>query len=330
MLPSRTVAALILTTIVTLAGCSTNSSPSETIPDDPLYPQQWALPAISAPAGWSIQNSSNALRIAVIDTGANAITDLAPNLVSQVACTPNCQPAPSSDRSGHGTSVASLIGAVGDNGLGMTGVSWAAQLVSLNVADSTGRPTVGAIVHAINWARANDIRLVNMSLTFGGWQPGVERAIAASPGTVFVVPADNDGTDLDRAGLLRYPCSSQSPHVLCVGGTAAPGVRDPSSNFGQKVDVYAPSSRLLTYDQLGRTVFVNGTSFATALVTGTVALMWARNPGLNPTEIAATIVRTSTPLAVDPVPSTSSSSPSRATVRGQLDLAAAVRAVDSG
>lgn len=326
----RTLVAVALTTLIALSSCSTDSSRPEPIPDDPWYPKQWSLTAINAPAGWETQTSSNTVGVAVIDTGVNDVADLAPSLTNQVACTPICRAMRSTDRTGHGTSVASLIGAAGNNGLGITGVAWEAQLVSLNVADTTGRPSIEALVHAITWASTNEIRVVNLSLSLGGATSGIERAIAASPQTLFVVAADNDGVDLDDAGLSRYPCNSKAANVICVGSTVSSRVRDPSSNFGSPVDVYAPGSRLVTYDQLGRTVFVSGTSFATALVTGTAALMLARDPDLTPLQIKDVIVRTSTPLAGVSVPY-DSPTPNSGTggFAGQLDFGAAMRAVDT-
>src|SRR3972149_962530 len=93
------------------------ASRAETIPNDPLYPQQWALPKIRAPQAWDVTTGSRAVKVAIVSTGIGSNTDVDPNLVpGYIALDPARNPCNCTlDGDGEGTQVAGVVGAVGNN-----------------------------------------------------------------------------------------------------------------------------------------------------------------------------------------------------------------------
>jgi subtilisin family serine protease len=107
--------------------------------------------------------------------------------------------------------------------------------------------------------------VANISQTIAGRAGRVRRAFAASPATLFVVAAGNEGLDLAEPGLDRDPCSAPQPNVICVGELGADGRPAASSNFGRDVvDTWAIGPR--------------GTSFAAPRVSAHAAALFWRHP----------------------------------------------------
>src|SRR5262245_46487738 len=106
-------------------------------PNDPQYGSLWGLQRISMPAAWNLATGSTAVKVAVIDTGITpGHEDLAANTIAgHDFITGDNDPA---DGNGHGTHVSGTIGAIGNNGVGVTGVNWRVSLMPLRVLDATG------------------------------------------------------------------------------------------------------------------------------------------------------------------------------------------------
>jgi subtilisin family serine protease len=164
-----------------------------------------------------------------------------------------------SDPTGHGSAVAKVLRE-----------SAAARRVALRVValPDVNRAGVGQpllMARAIRRAGALHIRVVNISQTIPGRAGRVRRAFAASPGTLFVVVAGNEGLDLAEPGLDRDPCSAPQPNVVCVGELGPGGRPAANSNFGPgMVDAWAPGP--------------GGTSFAAPRVTAHAAALLTRHP----------------------------------------------------
>lgn len=291
------------------------------VPNDPRFPDQWSLRTIGAAPGWDITTGGNpGVRVAVIDSGvAEDHPDLAPNLGGvnpgemgggredngvdddgngkiddwrgwDFVNGDNNPQDTQDDR--HGTHVASVIAARGNNGLGMTGVAWQAQLVPLRVIGSGTSASPDAVAAAVRYASALGVRIVNMSLGGADDVPAIHAAIAAAPETLFVVAAGNGGPDVkgdDNDATPTYPCSLELPNVICVAATRTDNTLAPFSNFGAgSVDLAAPGTDILGASDAGG-VFgyspLSGTSFATPLVTGTAALILSRDPGLTTAQL---------------------------------------------
>ncbi|MCB4756414.1 MAG: S8 family serine peptidase [Elusimicrobia bacterium] len=284
--------------------------PSRTA-NDTSYAQLWALqntgqagnltdydPAagvagrdIDAEAAWDTVTGSATVIVAVVDSGADLDhPDLAANLMSGRDFVLN-NSNPNDDcaaASGHGTHVAGIIGAVGNNGAGVTGVGWNVRLMPLKVADASLGCLYpdSAIADAIDYAVTNGADIINMS--FGGdndnaaMRTSIEAAVAA--GVVMVAAAGNESTS-----ALRYPAANAG--VLAVAATDRTDRVAPFSNYGSYVDLAAPGVAIYSTIPDNTYIFMNGTSMASPMVAGVAALVLSEYPSLSASEITTRILQ---------------------------------------
>ncbi|MBS1961190.1 MAG: S8 family serine peptidase [Bdellovibrionales bacterium] len=246
-------------------------------PNDPKYGQLWGLKnsaqtvsggsyATSNPGtagkdmnlegAWDLITDCSSALVAVIDTGINYNhEELKANLWDGGAAYPNHgynfvddnnNPM---DLNGHGTHVASTIGAAGNNGVGTTGVCWKSTLMALRVLDATGSGTTADIVDAINFAVAHGVKVMNMSLGQSAADTALENALqsASNAGAVIVVAAGNDGANNDAATTPTYPCNSKAANLVCVAALDQSYKLASFSNYGAtSVDVGAPGTNILS------------------------------------------------------------------------------------
>ena len=278
--------------------------------DDPYFSAQWALPAIGAPAAWSVANGAGQL-VGVVDTGVDAThPDLLGQLDPRGAAT---------DPNGHGTHVAGIIAAVAGNGIGAAGAAPGARVLALQALDANGFALRSAVADAE--ARAADLgaRVVNLSL--GGDAPSLLEltVIRSHPDTLFVAAAGNDGRDADAGP--KYPCAYDEPNVMCVGAEARDGTATPFSNTGARnVDLFAPGEQIVSTWPGGGYRYASGTSMATPFVAAAAAALLEHDPSLTPAQVRQRLIDTS-----DPDPALAGKA-----VGGVLDVARAldVRQVD--
>jgi subtilisin family serine protease len=135
------------------------------LPNDELYGRQWSLPAIGAPAAWDHTTGSDAVKVAIVDSGINAAgPDLAPNVRMDLGWDFVSNDADASDNVGHGTHVAGIVAARGNNGIGISGVAWRASLIPVRVLDNMNIGTCSQIADGIAYAVQQGARIVNLSL----------------------------------------------------------------------------------------------------------------------------------------------------------------------
>jgi subtilisin family serine protease len=188
------------------------------------------------------------------------------------------------DQHWHGTHVAGTVGARGNNGTGVAGVSWQVSLVPLRVLNASGSGLVSNLILAYGYARQQGLKIVNASL--GGAQDSQAEydAIQAASDTLFVVAAGNGGSDHvgddnDTSPTPTYPCSYDLPNVICVAATDNRDQLAGFSNYGQiAVDLAAPGVDIKSTYPGSTWQFKSGTSMATPQVSGAAALEWARYP----------------------------------------------------
>lgn len=278
---------------------------SDLTPNDPRFPEQWALrnagqagglqgADLRASAGWTRTTGSATTIVAVIDSGIDfAHPDLSDNRWNNpkersdgrdndrngyaddmhgwdwVRGTGEVR-----DEQGHGTAVAGLIAARGDNGEGVAGVMWRASLMSLRVLDGTGTGDVADAVEAIDYALAEGAHVINCSWGTEGESVALREAVerAARAGAVVVASAGNDGRDLDAQGY--YPASFNLPNLISVASTDGADSLASWSNYGARsVTVAAPGVNLLTTKMGGGYAAVTGTSASAPLVSGVSGLV---------------------------------------------------------
>lgn len=272
-------------------------------PDDPRFGEQWfhtASTGLTSPSAWDRRTSCGT--VAILDTGADLDH---PDLVENLWQNPGEIPdngkdddkngyvddvngvdirnggAPV-DTNGHGTHVAGLVGARGNNALGVTGVCWSAKLMVVKFMSVFGRGKPGDAASGIRYAVREGARIVNASFGTSSQNEELNDAIAyaKSKGALVVVAAGNDGKNIDKSPT--YPASSTSANILAVAATTSKGGLASFSNYGKTaVDVAAPGDDILSTWLRGGYNTLDGTSMASPVVAGVAAMVRQQNPKLS-------------------------------------------------
>ena len=304
----------------TNAAAGTAGPAALTSPNDPLFPQQWGLAAIGAPAAWTITRGDPSVIVAVIDTGIDPDhPDLRSRLVPGhdfVDGTANPR-----DDNGHGTFCAGIIGAEADNGIGISGVAPRVSLMSLKALDGAGEGTSSAVGEAIFWAADHGARVVNLSLGGPAFSQFLEEAVdyALGKGCVLVAAGGNDGAS------AIYPAAY--PEVIGVGAMGQDGAMWRLSSTGSHIALVAPGEAIVSAGLLATYVSGSGTSAASAFVAGVAALAISARPELSGALIGRLLAQTAHDLGPpgrDPVYGSGmvdAASPLTANVRPVHDVA---------
>ncbi|MCC7357367.1 S8 family serine peptidase [Candidatus Uhrbacteria bacterium] len=302
--------------------------------NDTFLEKEWHLSAINAPMGWIQTTGTSDVVVAVIDSGVDIDH---PDLRSNIWTNPNEIPNNQKDddengfvddvhgwnfveqsndvrpiisKNGideafiHGTVVASLIGARGNNNVGIAGIAWNVRLMPIVVLDSQGEGSDVDIAQAIRYAVAQGADIINLS--FVGYQKDEILATAVneatSQGVLIVSAAGNgettSGEDLDKtAGFPACDKGAGGKGAMSVTAIDKNGKKADYANFGTCVDVSAPGEDLFaarpTYKSSDRNLTaagyrgnLSGTSVAAPLVTGLAALIKSQHPDWTAEEIA--------------------------------------------
>ena len=277
------------------------------VPSDARWGEQWDMVKISAPAAWDIQTDSSDQVVAVVDSGIDfSHPDLQGNLWTDpldgshgVTCRNGTVTAGGLDDNGHGTHVAGTIGAVGDNGIGVAGVNWSVQLLSLKAFDQYGNANISDVVICMNKLvelrqRGFNIRVANHSWTTGAYNQALRDAFsnAEAAGILQVAAAGNFTKDLDFEPA--YPAAFPGRGILAVSSSSSTDGMAPFTNFGHvEVDLAAPGHNILSTVPSGTCSrcdasgykLLSGTSMATPHVSGVAAALFHLNPLLTPAEV---------------------------------------------
>lgn len=333
---------------------------SAATPNDPNYSRLWGLHNTGQTGGvvdadmdvaeaWNTTTGSGSVVVGVIDTG---IDYRHPDLAANMWRNPgeivgdgidndqngyiddvygwdfaNNDSDPFDDE-GHGTHVAGTIGAVGNNGTGVVGVSWNVSLMALKFLGADGSGSTSAAIAAINYAtRMRQSHGVNVVATNNSWGGGgasnaLRDAIAAggAAGILCVAAAGNESANNDATP--SYPANYPSTAIISVAATDASNRLASFSNFGAtSVDVAAPGVGIYSTVPNSRYASYSGTSMATPHVTGTVALLAAANPQATAAEIRSAILSTAVPVA---------GLAGKVATGGLVNAAAAVAAIGGG
>ncbi len=273
---------LLSSPLVRLAEPNTVFRAAETVPDDPLYIQQWNLRGeygVRAPAAWDLQRGSAELTVAVVDTGMDYThPDLSGRRDGGWDYF-NRDPDPWDDN-GHGTMVAGMACANSDNGTGLAGLDWRARIMPLKALGVKGEGDLESVVNSIMHAANYGAEVINMSLTSAVYSQELAEAVAYahSRGCVMVAAAGNEGDE-----RMNYPAGL--PHVIGVGSTDQSGDRSYFSNHNSSVDLVAPGEQIIGPVPGGGYKRGSGTSEATPHVSAAALLLLAQYPGASTEEI---------------------------------------------
>ena len=283
-----------------------------TQPNDPRFSEQWSLSNTGQNGGqfgsdidvtnaWQITTGSHSTIIAVIDSGIDFThPDLTGNKWTNSASGADgdlngwdyiTDSGAIIDEQGHGTAIAGIIAAQGNNAIGITGVMWQASLMSLRVLDNTGTGDIAHAVEAIDYAVTHGAQVINISWGTSAesfaLKDAIERAIRH--GVVVVCSAGNNGQNLDYTPY--YPASFNIRNLLSVASSDTFDQLPGWSNWGRRqVTVAAPGVNVLTTQMSGGYRSVTGTSASAPLVSGIAGLMKTERPWLSAASIQRAIV----------------------------------------
>jgi subtilisin family serine protease len=304
-----------------------NPNPSEPMPNDPMFNEQWALnnsgqnggkakADIAALKAWLKIQGSKEVVVAVLDSGVDYThTDLATNMWIRPDNVPQYKDeelgtfndlngfnatdnlSDPMDDNGHGTHCAGIIGAEGNNDEGIAGINWKVQIMPLKFMGRGGFGTTKDAIEAINYAidrkqNGVNVRVINASWGSIMYSKALEDAIRAAgeAGILFVAAAGNDGTSNDRSP--HYPSNYNLPNVISVAALDRNDNLASFSNFGAKtVHVAAPGKDILSTWLGDNYREASGTSMATPYVAGVAALILSSEPKLSVENLRARVLK---------------------------------------
>lgn len=186
------------------------------------------------------------------------------------------------EKHGHGTHVSGIIGAEGNNKVGITGVNWKVSILPVKYLDGNGRGSTQKGVETILYAANMGARVVNASWGGASKSQALTDAIeyALNKGTLVVAAAGNSSTDTDK--MAHYPSGSPSLGVIAVASSASDGSLSNFSNWGETtVDIAAPGSGILSTVPNANWKQLSGTSMASPMVAGVAGLILSVKPELS-------------------------------------------------
>jgi subtilisin family serine protease len=180
----------------------------------------------------------------------------------------------------HASAVSGIIGAHGNNGLGMAGVCWAADILPLRFMQGVTGGANSDAIRAINYAVARGAKVINASWGSDTTSAILEQAIAdaGNAGTLFVAAAGNSARNIDQTPT--YPAGFPEANIVSViASDPSDQLASSFSNFGaNNTDLAAPGVTILGTTGGNGYTQESGTSFAAPLVAGAAAMLFAANP----------------------------------------------------
>lgn len=298
-------------------------------PNDPSFSQQWALKTINAEHAWDLSAGSRDVMVAVIDTGVdyrhpdlkdniwtnpreiagNAIDDDNNGFVDDVrgydffATDADPMDETGGQNPGHGTHCSGIVGAVGNNGAGISGISQRVSIVPIRFLGADGSGDLLNGIKAIDYAIAIGAQVISASW---GAKSSAEEAKplieaverAHQKGVIFVVAAGNDGVNNDSVGF--YPANSPVANVINVAASGSSDAKPSWSNFGTgNVHLAAPGEGIFSTLPANKYGNLSGTSMATPLVAGLVALMKSQDKNLSGLEARSVLQMTGAKVSIE-------------------------------
>jgi subtilisin family serine protease len=306
-------------------------------PNDPSFPSQWGYQntgqTVNGVAGtpgadehavpaWSVATGSSSIVIGEVDTGVDYThPDLAANIWTNPggiggcgagthgynAITSSCDPMDDDTvYGGHGTHVAGILGAVGNNGIGVTGVNWTTTILPVKWVSSSGSGVTSDLITSLDWLlkakqAGVNVRVVNDSEVFKGTAYSQalsdEIDLLGQNGILFVTAAGNTSDNNDNPALRRYPCGYDKSNEICVAASNQNDSLPSWANYGSTtVDLAAPGDNIYSTLPNSSYGFISGSSMASPQVAGTAALILSLQD-MSPSQLKADILENVDPLS---------------------------------
>ena len=255
--------------------------------NDPILPQEWHIPKVTASTAWGTSTGAGIV-VAVLDTGVQSNhPDLQANLVPGWNVYNNNNS--TNDVNGHGTAVAGTIAAIGNNGIGVVGVAYHAKIMPIRITDASANTSFSIMASGLTWAADHGADVANIS--YSNVYKSSTMISAANylrnKGGETVVSADNNAINEG---------SPNTTSMITVSATDQNNALASFSSWGPMVDLAAPGVTIQTTLWNSGYGWGTGTSFATPIVAGAVALVMSANPSLTPSQIESTLFSTATNL----------------------------------
>ncbi len=307
-----------------IGAASAVAMPEAVFPNDPGFNKQWALnnngtfsptakinADINMPEAWSVQQGSETITVAILDTGIK--TDH-PQFQNRFWSNPDETPENGidddhngyiddthgwnftndthtlTDDAGHGTHVAGIIGANGNDAASYAGVDWNCRLMICKVLEQDNTGYYSWWAQAIHYAVDHGAKVINMSLGGDTRSQTLEDAVNYARDKNVLIVASMQNTN---SNITYYPAGHGA--TLAVGATDPDDTRSThlggsgaGSNYGQHIDLVAPGNYIhgLSYgSNPNDAVILSGTSQAAPFVSGVAALLWAQQPHATVDEI---------------------------------------------
>ncbi len=342
MVMPKKIFTIIIITLASILPISTNAL--SVIPNDPYYNKQYYINQTRTDEAWGYSTGSPNVIIAVIDSGIDIThPDLKNNIWKNTKEIPennidddhngfvddingwnfvenNNDPEPQYDDyttegASHGTIVAGIIAASGNNNEGIAGIAWNSKIMAIRALNSRGEGTMDHAIKAIQYAADNGASVINFSFVGSNYNQELSNMVeyAYRKGAVLVAAIGNDAlgsTSLLAGGNLDvrpvYPACFKNDSdifVIGVGSVGKDNRKTDFSNFGKTcININAPGVEFVgtqaRNSSLGEPFtasysgFWNGTSFSSPQVAGIAALIKSFNPNFTNKEIISIILNT--------------------------------------
>ena len=345
------------------------------IPSDTYFNNQWYLQKIKATLAWNDVRESQDVAIAILDSGVqidhpdlqsniwvnkkeiagNNLDDDKNGFIDDVNGwdfvnslpdpRPKFQPGFTQAGIMHGTIIAGITAAAGNNAAGVAGISWKAKIMPLKILDDTGEGSASKVIKAIDYAIANGANIINLSFVGFGYSRGLADAVkrAYDAGIIVVAAGGNEvgqGEGYNLSQTPMYPVCLDGAGENRVIGVAATDTMDQKavfSSFGSCIDLAAPGVSIFSTVVYSPTNYLDeqpfnkyydgywsGTSVTVPMVSGALALLLSANPALSRDEIVSALLNNT-----DNISLLNPNYPGQLG-QGRLNLAAAVKSALDG
>ena len=300
------------------------------VPNDPMFDQLWGLQNtgqtggtpgadISAVNAWDVFTGSENVIIGSIDTGVDY---LHPDLAANIWVNPGEIPGNNidddgngyiddihgwdfynddndpMDDNGHGTHTSGTIGAVGNNGIGVTGINHTVRIMALKFLSASGSGSTADAIDCIEYATMMGVRLTSNSWGGGGYSEALRQSIAdaGAAGILFVAAAGNSSSNTDVSP--QYPSAYDLDNIVAVAATDHNDELASFSSYGPTtVDLAAPGVDILSTFPGNSYGTASGTSMATPHVSGVLGLVFGRFPDISALDAKALVLNSVDPVA---------------------------------
>jgi subtilisin family serine protease len=285
-------------------------------PNDTYWGLQWGPDKIGVPIAWNVTTGSASVVVAVLDSGVDVDH---PDLTGQLWVNPGeiadngldddgngkvddvngwrfnhigSTPYESNDVNdeyGHGTHVSGIVGAVGNNGLGVAGMAWGSSIMTVRVLDAAGKGWYSDVAAGVVYAVDNGAQVINLSLGGSDDDALLRDAVgyAYVHGVLVTAAAGNSSYgDYD----VLYPAVYDTS--VAVAASTSGDYRASFSRYGPEVDLTAPGETIYSTGTGGSYYYSSGTSMATPHVSGLAALIWSWQPTMTITQVTQLMVDT--------------------------------------